>query len=257
MPGDQRGARPAPILWSDRGARPGGDLTVVQKKRRQAGASAEVCWARLWGRPSPTRCYPREVNGTSTAGNGTIGLPSRAAQHHIGLPTAAPETDQAGRANRAPQFRCIPSSHLSGVWSDLVAVTKPSGRSREHAVQGSCIGVAERGATTRSFGSRWRIYSRRRQDKGRLVNRLQPGTRNSSIQAFPFQLCRIPWNIYDWIMLDFAVNFDNSSYGKRSICILACVFAVDFGNRIIPGFGLYRCLRQKCRPTSNRESRYD
>jgi hypothetical protein len=58
-------------------------------------------------------------------------------------------------------------------------------------------------------------------------------------------------------MLDFTVDLDNSGYGKRSIRILACVFAVDFGNRIIPGFGLYRCLRQNCRPTNDRESRYD
>jgi hypothetical protein len=49
-------------------------------------------------------------------------------------------------------------------------------------------------------------------------------------------------------MLDFAVDLDNSSHGKRSICILACVFAVDFGNRIIPGFGLYRRLRQTAGP---------
>jgi hypothetical protein len=58
-------------------------------------------------------------------------------------------------------------------------------------------------------------------------------------------------------MLDFAVDLDNSSYGKRSICIFACVFAVDFGNRVIPGFGLHRGLRQNCRPTNDRESRYD
>jgi hypothetical protein len=55
----------------------------------------------------------------------------------------------------------------------------------------------------------------------------------------------------------YTVDFDNSSYGKRSICILACVFAVDFGNRVIPGFGLYRCLRQDGRPTNDREGGYD
>jgi hypothetical protein len=58
-------------------------------------------------------------------------------------------------------------------------------------------------------------------------------------------------------MLDFAVDLDNSGYGKRSICILAYVLAVDFGNRGIPGFGLYCCLRRNFRPTNDRESRRD
>jgi hypothetical protein len=172
-----------------------------------------------------------------------------------GLQAAAPETDQAGRASRAPEFRRIPEqpsqrglARLGGGHQTTSPVV--------NMLQDSRSGVAEHGATTRSFCSQWRIYSRRHEDKGRLVISL-PGTRNSSIHAFPFQLCRIPWNIYDWIMLDVTVDLDNSSYGKRSICILARVFAVDFGNRIIPGFGLHHCLRQNCRPTNDRESRYN
>jgi hypothetical protein len=148
-----------------------------------------------------------------------------------GLQAAAPETDQAGRASRAPEFRRIPEqpsqrglARLGGGHQTTSPVV--------NMLQDSRSGVAEHGATTRSFCSQWRIYSRRHEDKGRLVISL-PGTRNSSIHAFPFQLCRIPWNIYDWIMLDVTVDLDNSSYGKRSICILARVFAVDFGNRII------------------------
>src|ERR1700757_1493568 len=94
------------------------------------------------------------------------------------------------------------------------------------------------------------------EDKARRVKSLQPGTRNFSIQAFLLQLCRIPWNIYDWIMLDFAVDLDNSGYGKRSICILAYVFAVDFGNRVIPGFGPYCCLRQVACARASGPSKY-
>ena len=43
----------------------------------------------LGERPSPSRCYPRPVNGTSTAPNGTVGMPPRANRHRIDPPAAA------------------------------------------------------------------------------------------------------------------------------------------------------------------------
>ena len=43
----------------------------------------------LGERPSPSRCYPRPVNGTSTAPNGTVGMPPRAGRHRIDPPAAA------------------------------------------------------------------------------------------------------------------------------------------------------------------------
>jgi hypothetical protein len=73
----------------------------------------------LGERPSPSRCYPRAVNGTSTAPNGTIGMPSRAAHHHIDLAAAAAGADQPLAPIEHGGIGAIPGSHLGGIGLDL------------------------------------------------------------------------------------------------------------------------------------------
>jgi hypothetical protein len=73
----------------------------------------------LGERPSPSRCYTRAVNGTSTAPNGTIGMPSRAAHHHIDLAAAAAGADQPLAPIEHGGIGAIPGSHLGGIGLDL------------------------------------------------------------------------------------------------------------------------------------------
>jgi hypothetical protein len=79
----------------------------------------------LGERPSPSRSYTRAVNGTSTAPNGTIGMPSRAAHHHIDLAAAAAGADQPLAPIEHGGIGAIPGSHLGGIGRCIVNIDVP------------------------------------------------------------------------------------------------------------------------------------
>ena len=93
--------------------------------------------------------------------------------------------------------------------------------------------------------------------RGALNPRQQPTTYPAKLPVvtfFCFYLCHIMRNVYNWIVVGFTIDPYNCADGKRPICILAYLIAIEFGYGFNPGLRFHHCLRQNRWHRADRES---